>query len=136
MKKYSKITIGSNRSFGIVFFIIFFLISLYPTLNNENINLYFLSISIVFLILGLLNSKLLNPLNKLWFKFGILLGNLISPIIMGLVYFFVITPIAMLLKIFNKDFKSNKITLFGHSRGGAISLLKSVIVIFLQHDFN
>tara|TARA_B100000965_G_C18977368_1_gene492453 strand:+ start:54 stop:446 length:393 start_codon:yes stop_codon:yes gene_type:complete len=111
MKKYSKITIGSNRSFGIVFFIIFFLISLYPTLNNENINLYFLSISIVFLILGLLNSKLLNPLNKLWFKFGILLGNLISPIIMGLVYFFVITPIAMLLKIFNKDvlnLKQNK----------------------------
>ena len=111
MKKYSKITIGSNRSFGIVFFIIFFLISLYPTLNNENINLYFLSISIVFLILGLLNSKLLNPLNKLWFKFGILLGNLISPIIMGLVYFFVITPIAILLKIFNKDvlnLKQNK----------------------------
>ena len=111
MKKYSKITIGSNRSFGIVFFIFFFLISLYPTLNNENINLYFLSISIVFLILGLLNSKLLNPLNKLWFKFGILLGNLISPIIMGLVYFFVITPIAMLLKIFNKDvlnLKQNK----------------------------
>ena len=102
---------SSNRSFGIVFFIIFFLISLYPTLNNENINLYFLSISIVFLILGLLNSKLLNPLNKLWFKFGILLGNLISPIIMGLVYFFVITPIAMLLKIFNKDvlnLKQNK----------------------------
>ena len=111
MKKYSKITIGSNRSFGIFFFIIFFLISLYPTLNNENINLYFLSISIVFLILGLLNSKLLNPPNKLWFKFGILLGNLISPIIMGLVYFFVITPIAILLKIFNKDvlnLKQNK----------------------------
>ena len=65
----------------------------------------------MFLILGLLNSKLLNPLNKLWFKFGILLGNLISPIIMGLVYFFVITPIAMLLKIFNKDvlnLKQNK----------------------------
>ena len=65
----------------------------------------------MFLILGLLNSKLLNPLNKLWFKFGILLGNLISPIIMGLVYFFVITPIAMLLKIFNKDvlnLKKNK----------------------------
>ena len=111
MKKYSKITMSSNRSFGVVFFIIFFLISLYPALNNENINLYFLSISIVFLILGLINSKLLSPLNKIWFKFGILLGKIISPIIMGLVYFFVITPIAILLKIFNKDvlnLKQNK----------------------------
>lgn len=111
MKKYSKITMSSNRSFGVVFFIIFFLISLYPALNNENVNLYFLSISIVFLILGLINSKLLSPFNKIWFKFGILLGKIISPIIMGLVYFFVITPIAILLKIFNKDvlnLKQNK----------------------------
>ena len=103
MKKYSKITIGSNRSFGIVFFIIFFLISLYPTLNNENINLYFLSISIVFLILGLLNSKLLSPLNKIWVKFGELLGKIIAPIVMGVVYFIVLTPIGLFMRLLGKD---------------------------------
>ncbi len=111
MKKYSKITVGFQQKLWNSFFYNFFLIALYPTLNNENINFYFFSVSIVFLILGLLNSKLLNPLNKLWFKFGILLGNLISPIIMGLVYFLVITPIAILLRVFNKDvlnLKKNK----------------------------
>ena len=92
------------------------IIGLWPLKNNGDLNLYIVLLSISFLILGLLNSKLLNPLNKLWFKFGILLGNLISPIIMGLVYFFVITPIAMLLKIFNKDvlnLKQNKKDLRG-----------------------
>tara|TARA_B100001540_G_C15514759_1_gene509747 strand:- start:256 stop:636 length:381 start_codon:yes stop_codon:yes gene_type:complete len=103
-----KIKIASNRSFGIVFFVVFLLISLWPILKNGDIRIWSLIISFIFLILGLLNSKLLNPLNILWFKFGILLGNIISPIVMGLIFFFVVTPISFILKIFGKDVLSLK----------------------------
>ena len=82
------IKIGSNKSFGIVFFVVFLLISLYPLLNNESIRIWSLIISIIFLILGILDSKILSPLNKIWFKFGIFLGKIISPIIMGIIFFF------------------------------------------------
>ena len=98
-----EIKISSNRSFGIVFFIVFLLIGTYPLLNNDDIRIWSLIISIVFLILGLLNSKILLPLNKIWFKFGILLGKIISPLIMGLIFFVVVTPIGLLMRLFNKD---------------------------------
>ena len=98
-----EIKISSNRSFGIVFFIVFLLIGTYPLLNNDHVRIWSLIISIVFLILGLLNSKILLPLNKIWFKFGILLGKIISPLIMGLIFFVVVTPIALLMRLFNKD---------------------------------
>jgi len=103
-----KPNIGSNRSFGIVFFIVFLVISLWPLLNSNEIRIWALIISLVFLILGLLNSKILAPLNKIWFKFGIFLGNIVSPIVMGLIYFVVVTPIALLLKVFGKDVLSLK----------------------------
>ena len=99
----NDIKIGSNRSFGIVFFIVFLIISIYPLFNSENIRIWSLLISIIFLILGLLNSKLLNPLNKIWFKFGLLLGKIISPIVMGIIFFFVVTPIAIFMKLLRKD---------------------------------
>ena len=98
-----KPKIGSNRSFGVVFFIVFLIISFWPLLNSNDIRIWALAISIIFLILGLINSKILTPLNKLWFKFGIFLGNIISPIVMGIIYFIVVTPIALILKVFNKD---------------------------------
>ena len=98
-----EIKISSNRSFGIVFFIVFLLIGTYPLLNNDHVRIWSLIISIVFLILGLLNSKILLPLNKIWFKFGILLGKIISPLIMGLIFFVVVTPIGLLMRLFNKD---------------------------------
>ena len=97
------IKIGSNKSFGIVFFIVFLLISIYPLLNNESIRPWSLIISIVFLILGILNSKILSPLNKLWFKFGIFLGKVISPIIMGFIFFLVVTPIGLIMRLLGKD---------------------------------
>ena len=99
----NEIKIGSNKSFGIVFFLVFLIISVYPLLNNEDIRIWSLIISLVFLLLGILNSKLLTPLNKIWFKFGILLGKTISPLIMGLIFFFVVTPIGLIMKLFGKD---------------------------------
>ena len=98
-----EIKIGSNRSFGIVFFFVFLLIGLYPLINNQDIRLWSLAISIVFLILGIFDSKILNPFNKLWFKFGIFLGKIISPLIMGIIFFLVVTPIGLLMRILGKD---------------------------------
>ena len=110
----SDIKIGSNRSFGIVFFLVFLIIGFYPFLKGNEPYFWSIIISVIFLILGLLNSIYLTPLNKLWFKFGILLGQIISPIVMGIVFFIVVTPIALFMKILNKDVlnlnKNNKKT--------------------------
>ena len=108
-----NIKIGSNRGFGIVFFILFLLIALYPTINSEGIRIWSVILSIIFLVLGLLDSKVLTPLNKIWFKFGILLGRVISPLIMGAIFFFVVTPIGLIMRILGKDvlnlkYNSNK----------------------------
>ena len=97
------IKIGSNRSFGIVFFVVFLIIATYPLINGGELRLWSLFISIVFLFLGLVNSKILNPLNKLWFKFGIFLGKIISPLVMGIIFFLVVTPIGLLMRLLNKD---------------------------------
>ena len=98
-----NIKVGSNRSFGIVFFIVFFLIATYPLLSEGDLRLWSLFISIIFLILGILNSKILSPLNKIWFKFGIFLGKIVSPLVMGLIFFVVVTPIGILMRFLNKD---------------------------------
>ena len=103
MVQTEDIKLGSNRSFGIVFFVVFLLISLYPLLNNEHIKIWSLIISLIFLFLGLLNSKFLSPLNKIWFKFGLFLGKLISPLIMGFIFFLVVTPIGLLMRMLGKD---------------------------------
>ena len=94
---------SSNKSFGIVFFIVFMLIGLWPILNNETYRFWAIIVAFVFFILGLTNSKLLTPLNILWFKFGLLLGKIVSPLVMGIIFFFVVTPIAILMRIFKKD---------------------------------
>ena len=101
-----KIKISSNRSFGIVFFVVFLIISFYPLTNEENIRYWSLLISLIFLTLGLLNSRILTPLNKIWFKFGVLLGKIISPLIMGIIFFFVVTPIGLFMKMLKKDLLS------------------------------
>ena len=94
---------SSNKSFGIVFCIVFLLIGIWPILNNESYRFWALVISLVFLILGLTNSKLLTPFNILWFKLGILLGKIVSPVVMGIIFFFVVTPTAILMRLFKKD---------------------------------
>ena len=97
------IKISSNRSFGIVFCVVFLLIGLYPIIYNQDIRFWPFGISIIFLILGLLNSKILTPLNKIWFKFGLFLGKIISPLIMGIIFFFVVTPIGIIMRVLGKD---------------------------------
>ena len=98
-----EIKISSNKSFGIVFFVVFLLVSFYPLINHENIRYWSLFVSLIFLILGLLNSRLLTPLNRIWFKFGILLSKIISPLVMGVIFFLVVTPIGFLMKMLKKD---------------------------------
>ena len=100
---HQSIQMGSNRSFGIVFFIVFVLIAIYPLINQGEIRIWSLIISLLFLFLGLLNSKILTPLNKLWFRFGLFLGKIISPIIMVVIFFLVVTPIGLLMRFFGKD---------------------------------
>ena len=94
---------SSNKSFGLVFFIVFLIIAIYPIFKNGDIRIWSLIISFVFLSLGLINSKILTPLNKMWFKLGLLLGKIVSPLIMLFIFFFVVTPIGLLMKILKKD---------------------------------
>ena len=101
--KQKEIKTSSNKSFGLVFFVIFMTIALWPLLNDGNIRIWSVIVSIIFLILGLFNSKILTPFNKLWMRLGILLGAIVSPIVMGIVYFAVITPIGLIMKLFGKD---------------------------------
>ena len=98
-----EIKIGSNRSFGIVFFVVFLLIGSYPLLKGGDLKIIPILISIIFFILGAINSKILTPLNKFWFKFGLLLGQIISPIVMGVIFFLVVTPIGYLMRLLGKD---------------------------------
>ncbi len=98
-----KIKISSNKSFGIVFFIFFLIIALWPLINDENIRVWSLIVSIIFLILGIINSKILTPLNNLWFKFGLFLGKIVSPIVMGIIFFFIVTPTGIIMRIIGKD---------------------------------
>ena len=119
---------SSNRSFGIVFFIVFSLIALYPLTYSGEIRIWSVIISIIFLVLGLLNSKILAPLNKLWFKFGVLLGKIISPIIMGIIFFLVVTPIGLTMRIFGKDvlnLKYNKNKSYWIEKNGPKSKMKN-----------
>tara|TARA_B100000965_G_scaffold382699_1_gene381282 strand:+ start:1440 stop:1829 length:390 start_codon:yes stop_codon:yes gene_type:complete len=109
----SNIKLPSNKNFGLVFFVVFLLIAFYPLLKHGEIKIWSLITSFIFLILGLLNSNILNPLNKIWFKIGIFLGRIVSPIVMGLIFFIVVTPIGIIMKIFKRDllnlkFNNNK----------------------------
>ena len=103
-----EIKISSNRSFGTVFFIVFLLIALYPLLKGNDLRIWSLIISFIFLFLGLINSRILTPFNRLWFKFGLFLGKIISPIVMGIIFFFVVTPIGLLMRLLKKDLLSLK----------------------------
>ena len=123
-----EIKIGSNRSFGIVFFVVFLLIALYPLLKDSDLRIWSIVISFIFLALGLSNSNLLTPLNKLWFKFGLFLGKIISPLVMGFIFFAVVTPIGILMRILGKDLlnlKYNKKKSYWIEKTGPKSKMKN-----------
>ena len=94
---------SSNKSFGLLFFVVFLILGLWPLKNGESLNFYFITASVVFLILGLLNSKFLSPLNKSWIKLGEILGIIIAPIVMALVFFVILTPVSIIVRVFGKD---------------------------------
>ena len=124
----NEIKISSNRNFGIVFFIVFLAIAIYPLINSSEIRIWSLILSLLFLILGLINSQILTPLNKLWFKFGIFLGKTISPVIMGIIFFFVVTPIGFIMRLLSKDIlnlKYNKETSYWLKKTGPKSKMKN-----------
>ena len=104
----SKIKMNSNRNFGLVFFIIFLILGLWPITNGEEIRIWLILLAFIFLILGIMESKLLSPLNRLWFKFGIMLGAIVAPIVMGAIFFIVVTPIGIVMSIIGKDLLNKK----------------------------
>ena len=99
---------GSIKSFGIVFFFVFIIIGLYPLLNDHGIRVWSIIVSFIFLFLGIVNSPILKPLNLIWFKFGLFLGKFIAPIVMGIVYFIVVFPTFLLLKLFKRNYLNIK----------------------------
>ena len=105
MKEFSS---SSNRSFGIVFFVFFLIVGLWPIYNYSTVRTWAIVVALIFLILGILNSKYLTPLNKIWTKFGLLLGKIVSPIVMGIIFFIVITPIGFIMKLFGQDLLNKK----------------------------
>ena len=100
--------VNSNRGFGIVFFVVFLLISFWPSIEGQSIRIWALTVSLIFLVFGLLNSKLLSPFNLIWIKFGEVLGRIIAPIAMGIVYFIIITPIGLFMRLIGKDLLRTK----------------------------
>jgi len=103
--------ISSNRSFGLLFFVVFLLIALWPLKSGEDLRIWAFVLSLIFLILGVLNSKLLYPANKFWNYLGILLGKIIAPFVMGIVFFLVVSPTGFIMRLLGKDLlklKTNK----------------------------
>ena len=124
----NKNAIPSNKNFGIVFAILFLVISFWPLLKGEDLRNWSLVIALIFLVLGLINSKILTPLNQLWFKFGLLLGRIVSPLIMGVIFFFVVTPIGFIMRILGKDLlklKFNKDKSYWIKKDGPKSKMKN-----------
>ena len=123
-----KIKLPTNRNFGIVFSIVFLIIALWPLLKQNDLRLWSLFISGIFFVLGLFNSKLLSPLNKTWFKFGIFLGGFIAPIVMGMIFFLVVTPTGLIMKLLRKDLlnlKKNKKKTYWLDKDNSNSSLKN-----------
>ena len=122
------VKISSNRSFGIVFFIVFLFVALYPLTYSGEIRIWSTIISLIFLVLGLLNSRILTPLNKFWFKIGIFLGKIISPLLMGIIFFLVVTPTGLIMRLLGKDvlnLKYNKNKSYWIEKKGPKSKMKN-----------
>ena len=118
----------TNKNFGIVFSLVFLIIALFPLINDGNLRIWSLIVSTIFLFLGLINSKILTPLNKIWFKFGLILGKIVSPVIMGIIFFLVVTPTALIMRLVGKDLlnlKFNKYKSYWIEKSGPKSNMKN-----------
>jgi|TARA_B110000444_G_C18771477_1_gene562773 hypothetical protein len=99
---------SSEKSFGILFSLVFFIVSIWPLLEGNTIRFWALSLSFIFLIIAFLKQELLKPLNNIWINFGETLGKIIAPIVMALIFFLVLTPLSFIIRIFGKDLLSLK----------------------------
>jgi hypothetical protein len=108
MNKFFKKKNKSNKSFGIIFFIVFLIIGLWPLINGEGVRIWSILVSLPFLILGILNSRILSPLSYVWIKLGIIMGNFISPIVMAIIFYLLISPFGIVMRIFGKDLLMKK----------------------------
>ena len=109
-KKVHKQMISQSKKFGILFFVVFLIIGFWPLLSFEKIRIWSLFIALFFLLASIFKPSILEPLNKLWIKLGELLGRFIAPIIMSLIFFVILTPISILIKIFQKDILKLKLS--------------------------
>ena len=117
----------NNKSFGILFFIVFLIIAIWPTLESGSIRIWSLVISIIFLVLGIVNSKILTPFKNGWIKLGEILGKVIAPIVIGFIYFIIITPIGIFIRLLGKDLlniKYNKSKSYWIKRSKNINTMK------------
>jgi hypothetical protein len=103
MKNSLNIKRKDNIAFGLIFFVFFLIVGIYPLKTGEIIRIWSIILSAIFLITTIVKPDLFTSLNKIWIQFGILLGKIISPIVMGLVFFFVVTPMGFFVRLFKKD---------------------------------
>ncbi|MDJ0712151.1 MAG: hypothetical protein QNJ14_17300 [Woeseiaceae bacterium] len=103
LRAHQEIEVGSNRSFGLVFFVVFLLIGLYPLLGGGPVRIWSLIASGVFLFFAFFFSSVLRPLNVLWFRFGMLLAKIVNPIVMFIIYALTIVPFGLGARLFGKD---------------------------------
>jgi len=108
-KQYIEVESGSEKNFGIVFAIVFLLISLYPLVDNKDVHLWSLIISLIFFLLAYVAPKVLSVPNKLWFKLGMALGAVVAPVVMALVYFSTVVPIGLIMRLMGKDLLRQKL---------------------------
>jgi hypothetical protein len=100
---------GSEKSFGIVFSIVFLIVSIYPLIDSQSIRLWALITSVVFLLFAFISPKTLVIPNKLWFKLGMLLGSIIAPIVMAFVYIVTVLPIGLIMRLLGIDLLRQKL---------------------------
>ena len=108
-KQYIEVESGSEKNFGIVFAVVFLLISLYPLVDNKDVHLWSLVISLIFFLLAYVDPKVLSVPNKLWFKLGMALGAVVAPVVMALVYFSTVVPIGLIMRLMGKDLLRQKL---------------------------
>ena len=100
---------SSEKSFGVVFSIVFLIVALYPLINSEGLRIWALVVSIIFFLLAFLAPKILVLPNKLWFKFGLLIGSIVAPIVMAFVYFVTVLPTGLIMRLLGKDLLKQKL---------------------------